>query len=300
MLLCKKKTLLLLTLLVVPLVTAAADDTPHATSVTKPIKVAPYHPPQESKIPNNEFGDMVRYGKKVFSDTSKYGKKFTGNGLDCSNCHLDAGRLANSAPLWAAWVAYPAYRGKNHMVNTMEQRIQGCFRYSMNGSPPPADSKELKAIMSYAYWMATGAPTNTELPGKGYPSLNKPAKKPDFNRGKQVFEQNCALCHGEHGKGTKVAGDYVFPPLWGKDSFNWGAGMHRINTAAQFIRANMPLGRGGTLSNQKAWDVAYYINSHERPQDPRFNGNIAKTDKKFHNHQCRYDEKVNGQILGKK
>jgi thiosulfate dehydrogenase len=300
MLLSKKNTLLLMTLLFAPVIAAVAKDVPRATTVDKAIEVAPYQPPQESKIPNDEFGDMVRYGKKVFNDTSTHAKQFTGNGLDCANCHLDAGRLANSAPLWAAWVSYPAYRGKNHMVNTMEQRIQGCFRYSMNGTPPPADSDEMKGIMSYAYWLATGAPTNTKLPGKGYPKLDKPVKEPDFNRGKQVFKQNCALCHGANGHGTKVSGEYVFPPLWGKDSFNWGAGMHRINTAAQFIRANMPLGRGGKLSIQQAWDVAYYINSHERPQDPRFNGDMAQTNKKFHDHQCRYDEKVGGHVLGMK
>lgn len=64
--------------------------------------------------------------------------------------------------------------------------------------------------------------------------------------------------------------------------------MHRINTAAAFIRANMPFGKAGSLSNQQAWDVALYINSHERPQDPRFNGDIEKTKKQFHQHQCVY------------
>jgi thiosulfate dehydrogenase len=76
--------------------------------------------------------------------------------------------------------------------------------------------------------------------------------------------------------------------------------MHRINTAAQFIRANMPLGRGGMLSVQQAWDVAYFVNSHERPQDPRYNGNLAQTNKKYHDHQCRYDQKVAGHTLGMK
>jgi thiosulfate dehydrogenase len=182
----------------------------------------------------------------------------------------------------------------------MEQRLQGCFRYSMNGTPPPADSKTLKSLMSYAYWLASGAPTNTNLPGRGYPKIDKPEKDPDFKRGKLVFEKNCALCHGADGQGTKAGDSYAFPPLWGKNSFNWGAGMHRINTAASFIRANMPLGKGGTLSVQDAWDVAYYLNSHERPQDPRYQGNVAETDKKFHSHNCRYGDKFEGHVLGMK
>lgn len=49
-----------------------------------------------------------------------------------------------------------------------------------------------------------------------------------------------------------------------------------------FINANMPLGLGGSLSEQQAWDVAWFMNSHERPQDPRFTGDIAQTRKLFH------------------
>ena len=40
--------------------------------------------------------------------------------------------------------------------------------------------------------------------------------------------------------------------------------MHRVPTAAAFIKANMPLGQGGTLTDQQAWDVAAFMNSHSR------------------------------------
>lgn len=42
--------------------------------------------------------------------------------------------------------------------------------------------------------------------------------------------------------------------------------MHRINTAASFIKHNMPLGKANSLSDEQAWDVAAYVNTHERPQ----------------------------------
>jgi thiosulfate dehydrogenase len=74
--------------------------------------------------------------------------------------------------------------------------------------------------------------------------------------------------------------------------------MHRINTAASFIRANMPLGKGGSLTVQQAWDVAYFMNSHERPQDPRYQGKLRKTDQDFHSHQCRYGDKLGQHKLG--
>ncbi len=279
---------------------ALAEKVEHAHAITSAITSKPFLPPDEDSIPDNKFGDMVRFGKNVFTHTGKYAGQYAGNGLNCTNCHLDAGRLANSAPLWAAWVKYPAYRGKNKMVNTMAQRFQGCFVYSMNGSAPPADSKVMKGLLSYSFWLAQGAPTGVDLPGRGYPKLDKPEKKPDFARGKQVFANNCAVCHGDNGGGTRQNGRYVFPPVWGKNSFNWGAGMHRINTAAAFIRANMPLGKGGSLSNQQAWDVAYFVNSHERPQDPRFKGDLKATKADYHQHQCRYGEKLGGHVLGKK
>jgi thiosulfate dehydrogenase len=67
----------------------------------------------------------------------------------------------------------------------------------------------------------------------------------------------------------KTGAAFTFPPLWGDDSYNAGAGMHRVETAAAFIKANMPLGQPNTLTDQQAWDVAALINSKPRPPDPR-------------------------------
>lgn len=257
-----------------------------------------FHSPLESAMPDDEFGKMVLLGKRIFVDTQRYAKQYTGNGLNCVNCHLDRGRHNDSAPMGPAYVRYPKYRGKNKQVNTMEQRIRGCFTYSANGTPPPPLSKEMKALVSYFDWLATGAPANTKLKEAGFAKVDKPPQKPDPKRGAQVFARNCALCHGAQGEGTQVNGSYQFPPLWGDQSYNWGAGMHRINTAAAFIQANMPLGKGGSLSLQEAWDVAAYINSHPRPQDPRFKGEVTTTKQEFHDHQCFYGEQMWQQRLG--
>jgi thiosulfate dehydrogenase len=56
-----------------------------------------------------------------------------------------------------------------------------------------------------------------------------------------------------------------------------------------------------SLSDQQAWDVAAFINSHERPQDPRFNGNFARTASTFHSSKYDYYGKLkqpNGKLLG--
>jgi thiosulfate dehydrogenase len=270
-----------------------------ASETATPVKPA-FTPPSEADIPNNEFGKIVRQGKNIFDDTQTYAKKYVGNGMNCVNCHLSSGRKADSAPLWGAYVRYPAYRAKNNKVNTYEQRIQGCFKYSMNGTAPAPDSPEMVALVTYSYWMSSGAPVGAKLKGAGYPALPKPGITPDAARGKIVYTESCQVCHGENGEGKKADGKSVFPPLWGSESFNWGAGMHRINTAAAFIKTNMPLSKGRTLTDQQAWDVATYVMSHERPQDPRFKNTVAQTKKEYHDENCMYGEKVNGKVLGDK
>lgn len=62
----------------------------------------------------------------------------------------------------------------------------------------------------------------------------------------------------------------------------------------------MPLGQPGRLTDQEAWDVALFINSQERPQDPRYTGNAKETREKFMNfHKATmYGTEVNGKVLG--
>lgn len=267
-----------------------------ATAVATPAR---FTPPDARKIPDTEMGAVIHTGEQIFLHTGLNAKAFTGNALNCVNCHLDAGRLAGSAPLWGAYPLYPAYRSKTKQVDTFAERLRGCFAYSMNGKAPPNGHEVLVALEAYAYWMATGAPTGAKLPGSGYKKLATPATAPDFVRGQAVFEAKCALCHGADGQGQRSGKTQVFPPLWGPQSFNWGAGMHSIDNASAFIKANMPLGQGGTLSDQEAWDVATFMNSQERPQDPRFAGNVAETRKKFHDSAfSMYGKTVNGKVLG--
>lgn len=278
---------------------ASAVGSTSAPAPAAAVHAAAFKPPPESAIPDNEFGAMVRKGEAIFVHTQAHAGEYVGNGLNCVNCHLNRGRRANSAPLWAAYVRYPRYRSKNDKVNSYAERLQGCFRFSMNGKAPPADGDVIKALTAYSYWLASGAPTGVELPGVGYPKPSDPPQAPSYARGEKVYQANCALCHGDKGQGQKVADEYVFPPLWGPDSFNWGAGMHRVNTAAAFIKANMPFSRGGTLDDQQAWDVAYFMDSHERPQDPRFTGSVANTRKQFHDTRWSlYGTTVNGHLLG--
>jgi thiosulfate dehydrogenase len=304
------------------------------------VGTADYLQPRElADIPQGVFGDKVKLGYRLFVNTQQLRGQYVGNELNCSNCHMDAGRKANASPLWAAYLAYPAYRKKNDKVNSYQERIQGCFTYSMNGTAPESGSQELVALSAYSYWLtmsglmdkyrvagdvpelsdaelvkggkredfvlseviaaAMTMDERAKLPGRGFPAIPKPEQAYSPERGAEVYKAHCQACHGDNGQGLAIAGVYSLPPLWGPDSFNWGAGMHRVNTAANFIYENMPFGKSMQLSHQQAWDVAAFVVSHERPQDPRYDNDVEALQKQYHQHQGYYGKSVNGgAVLG--
>src|SRR3546814_7456590 len=97
----------------------------------------------------------------------------------------------------------------------------------------------------------------------------------------RISDWSSDVCSADLGQRDPESG-VVFPPLWGPDSYNWGAGMARIDTAAGFIKANMPLGKPFSLTDQEAWDVAAFVDSHERPKDPRQTGTLEEARVEFH------------------
>lgn len=222
-----------------------------------------HRPPSLEAAPTDKYGALVRLGYRIVVDTPGSATRYVGNRLSCTNCHLDAGRRENAAPFWAAYVAYPSWRAKDDRVSTFQERVQHCFRFSLDGIPPALGSVELQAITAYAHYIATGAPVGAELPGRGFPELAKTGQDPNPDRGRGVYARHCGACHGDDG-----AGKPGIPPLWGSDSYNRGAGMANVRTAARFIKANMPLGNP-VLTDQDAMDVAAYINQQYRPHDPR-------------------------------
>lgn len=228
-------------------------------------------PPDLVDIPSSKYGEMVMLGRNIFVDTQHYAKRYVGNGLNCSNCHLQEGRKPFAAPLWASYPMFPMFRNKTRSVVTFQERVQDCFRYSMNGIAPTLDSPEIKAVTAYAHWLSKGAPFGEELPGRGFARLSKP-RDPSSVNGKTIYHEQCALCHGPDGQGKKFPNrkGFMFPPIWGPDSANRGAGIASAKGCAQFVRGNMPLGKGWTLSDIEAWDVCAYIWLQDRPWDPRF------------------------------
>jgi len=241
-------------MLVLPL--AQAADAP---------KRAPFHPPAESEIPAGPLGDAIRYGEKVLTQTQGYAKKYVGNGLNCTSCHLNGGKTPYASPFVGIWGVYPEYQSRDARVNSLQDRINDCFQRSMNGKPLPDDSDEMRGVLAYMWWLSKGVPTGMDVEGRGFKHI-KAERAPDEAKGKAVYAAKCSACHGADGQGMSGAnGSYLFPALWGPNAFNIGAGMARLDTAAAFVKTNMPLGQGNTLTDQEAYDVAAYFTRQPRP-----------------------------------
>lgn len=229
---------------------------------------------KEISFKDNPEGEMASYGEKLIKNTYDYfydGEVKIGNKLACSSCHLNGGTKAFAAPYVGLTNVFPTYIGRENKIESLEERINGCFERSMNGRAIPENSKEMRAIVTYIKNISVNTVNKGRLAGQGFIKMDIPNRAADLKHGQVVFDNKCASCHGRDGQGLPhTAGKgYQYPPLWGKDSYNDGAGMARLLTAARFIKANMPLGAtydSPQLRDDEAYDVAAYINSFDRPQ----------------------------------
>jgi thiosulfate dehydrogenase len=204
-------------------------------------------------------------GLRIINNPQIEAKAYVGNGLACSHCHLDAGRVAYAAPFAGLTGVFPEYRRRRGSVESLEQRINDCFLRSMNGTPLPSGSNEMTGLLAYIAWLSRGVPTGAEVQGRGFRYIEPPSP-PDPARGRILYDEKCAMCHGKAGEG--VVGplhQYTFPPLWGPQSFNDGAGMARVSVAAAFVKEKMPVGSAATLTDQQAYDIAAYFTAQPRP-----------------------------------
>ena len=236
--------------------------------------------------PAGEVGKMVKLGEDIalHTDTHPLTKDFVGNKLNCASCHLkgEDGKPGTAGSI-SSWLdtgtAFPAWSKREQSVQTLQDRSNNCFMRSMNGKRLIIDSKASIAIEAYITWLSEGkpvmmdrkgpwGPTNMKIWPKGikhFKPIQKKATHANYVNGQKIYEAKCASCHGQNGEGMAA-----FPPLWGKSadgkwlSYNTGAGMSKLPKGATWIQLKMPLGQGGTLTDQEAADVTLYVDAQPR------------------------------------
>jgi len=262
-----------------PAIVAPANPAPAPT-----VTAAAWEIPDPDALPDDAYGRTVRRGRDLIARTSSLigpdapdpAMRHAGNGLDCQSCHIQAGTQQFGIPLAGVWGVFPQYIGRENEVRTLEERVNGCMERSMNGRALAVDGPEMKAIMTYIRHISALERVGQSFVGRGTPPLPLPDRAADPVRGQVVYAETCAACHGADGLGQRLEAAeaaetgrrYRFPPLWGPDSYNDGAGMARIITAARFVHSNMPLGttlEAPAIPPGDAFDVMAFVNSQPRP-----------------------------------
>ena len=219
---------------------------------------------------------IIRYGRALIEHTSDYlGPHGTvshiSNGMNCGNCHLDAGTRADANCFAAVAANYPKYRPRSGKRESIEFRVNDCMERSLNGRQLDSGSVEMRAMVAYIRWVGKDVPKGKTPKAAGVPKLPFLQRAADPLQGRVVFVNKCQHCHGGDGRGLSKEDStgYLYPPLWGAGSYNVSAGMYRLSALAAFIRYNMPynaLYSIPELTNEEAWDVAAYIGSQNRPE----------------------------------
>lgn len=227
--------------------------------------------------PEGEERQQLIYGEDLITSTARYfGPHGTvsqiTNGMNCQNCHLQAGQKPWGNNYGAVFSTYPKFRDRSGTTETIPKRVNDCFERSLNGQAIDTAGKEMKAIVAYIKWLGKDVNKGEKPTGSGIAELSFMSRAADPVKGAVVYTAKCQSCHGTHGEGV-LDGDntaFVYPPLWGRHSYNVGAGLYRLSRFAGYVKDNMPFGqathKAPVLTDEEAWDVAAFVNSQGRPQ----------------------------------
>lgn len=246
------------------------------------VKLVDHPVPDLNKLPPGPYKELVQYGHELTTRTFAHigpevvdvRKRFAGNNLACASCHQQAATKPFAMPWTGVSATFPQYRGREDDISTVEERVNGCMERSMSGKALPLDSREMKAFVTYISFLSRGIPVGATVEGAGMVQSKMPNRRANLDNGAKVYAAQCVACHGDNGQGVRAGqpGDaqgYVFPPLWGPDTFNNGAGMNRLAMATRFVKHNMPQGTNfdaPQLSDDDAYDVSAYMLSKPRPE----------------------------------
>jgi thiosulfate dehydrogenase len=203
---------------------------------------------------------LAALGKRIFHDTPNEATPYVGARLACASCHLNDGTTPYAAPMTGIAPLFPEFSQRAKRMISLKERIDECFIRSENGRPLPEGGKEMAAMV--AYIESLSGPNNGGAEPSGRGLVNLPALSGNPQRGEAIYAAQCAACHGSEGNGIGS----TFPPIWGPESFNDGAGMYGLVNMAAFVIKNMPPASPGSLTPQQAFDISAYVHSKPRPK----------------------------------
>lgn len=248
-----------------------------------------------SELRDGPEKDYIFYGKELMDKTAQFigpsgsKGKYTGNFMSCKNCHLDSGVREHGLPLYDSHGLYPQYRAREGTVLSLADRINSCIKNPMLGRDLPVASREMQALLMYIRFIGTSRTVQKSDSDQRLGPLPFLTRAASPEKGQHLFLKHCSRCHKEDGSGERKANvsEYLYPPLWGKESYRVGSSMHRVSILARFIKYNMPfdtaLPSQPILSDEEAWDISAYVNSeHLNPRPgPIPNGFSIKDFKPF-------------------
>ncbi|KXK29115.1 MAG: cytochrome c class I, partial [Bacteroidetes bacterium OLB12] len=97
--------------------------------------------------------------------------KAISNGLNCQNCHLDAGTKVFGNNYGSVAATYPKFRARSGQEEDIYKRVNDCFERSLNGKPLAVDSKEMQAIKAYIEFLGKDVPKGEKAKGSGFKDL---------------------------------------------------------------------------------------------------------------------------------
>lgn len=237
--------------------------------------VAYWMAPDVSAITDAKQKQEVEYGKELIAHTAKYlgpnGSVLKiSNGMNCQNCHLQAGTAVFANNYGSVASLYPKFRARSGTVENIYRRVNDCFERSLNGKAIDTAGKEMQAIVAYIKFLGTNVKKGEKAAGSGFKDLAYLDRAADPAKGFTVYSAKCQSCHQANGEGVYTAdkSEFTYPALWGKNSFNNGAGLYRLSNVAKYVKYNMPQGvtfNNTQLTDEEAWDVAAFVTSQARP-----------------------------------
>ena len=133
----------------------------------------------------------MRRGRALLVATRDSVPEHVGNKLRCTSCHLDEGRRENGTWI-GVFARYPQYRPRSGVVETIEYRVNDCFRRSMNGTAIDPAGADMRDILTYFAFLSRGVTVAPPTASAGARLQKWATFTADTAAGARVFSASCA------------------------------------------------------------------------------------------------------------